>query len=202
MKPEPVPGVAYLKTEDPTLIDAANRHQFEIFSEYGYPGEGPYIDEVARYPSLYYVAVLEGQVVGCVRIVTKSPLGFPTATWLKLNPNWEEKVREIADNVATEEILFSTVRKGYRRLGNASIILNLYRILFQDATRRGVEYWFTTIDEKLLPYFTMVFNFKFVPMGEAQDYLGAPAIPTVMNVRQGLEELSAADPELAEFMSS
>ena len=202
MNPELIPGVEYLKTSDPDLIDQANRHQYEVFSEYGYLGKGPYIDEVAQYPSIYFVAVSEGVVVGCVRMVTKSSLGFPTVTWLKLWPTWEAEARRIADSAASEEILFSTVKKGWRRRGNASIILNLYRLLLQDALKRGVEYWFTTIDEKLLPYFTMVFNFKFEPMGDTQDLLGAPSIPTVMKIQSGVEQLRKADPELAQFVTS
>ncbi|OGY24595.1 MAG: hypothetical protein A2Y57_01965 [Candidatus Woykebacteria bacterium RBG_13_40_7b] len=202
MRPIPLEGVKYIITADPAIIHAADVHQFEVFSEFGYLGPGPIITEVANLPSIYYVAVLDGEVLGCVRIVTKSQLGFPTITSFILFPEWEQEARRIAEEEPCEEILFSTVRKGFRKAGNASVILNLYKLLYQDAIRRGIQYWFTAIDEKMYPYFTRVFNFKFEPIGEKKDYLGAPTIPTMLELCEGYEKLKRADPELGEFLIS
>lgn len=202
MKPNHLENIRYeiVNPEDNELINKCDIHQFEVFSELGYQGEGPTIIEVSDYPSRYYAALENDEVVGCVRMVTPSTLGFTTLNWMSLWTGWAETTIATYNSKRCEEILFSTVKKGYRKMGNAAVILNLYKIVLDDALNRGIEYWFTSIDEKLFPYFTMVFNFKFEQIGEPQDYLGAPTIPAIMRIEEGAKELKKADPELAEFL--
>jgi len=200
MKPTPLDDVEYLRAEGFDLTQAAKTLEFDTFVQTNYPGKRGCLEEYEGFPCIFYVAVHQGSdVVGVVRKILPSPLGF-TATHLQIAREWVEKVDNITATERCEEISTTALKKGFRGRNNFSCVLNLFRMAYQDAVASGVRYWFAPIEPPVLMHYVATFHFNFKAIGEAQDYLGAPTIPAVIDLKEGFEELSKADSELAEFL--
>jgi len=199
VKPEPLDSVEYLRAEGFDLTQAAKALEFDTFVQSNYPGTRGCLEEYEGYPCIFYVAVHQkSDVVGVVRKILPSPLGF-TVTHLQLTPEWEEKAKTIIATERCEEISTTALKKGFRGRNNFSCVLHLFRMAFQDALAGGVRYWFAPIEPPVLMHYVATFHFGFKAIGEAQDYLGAPTIPAVINLEEGFEQITKADPELADF---
>jgi hypothetical protein len=201
MRPIPLDDVEYKRAEGFELTQAAKTLEFEIFSQSGYPGKRGCLEEYEGYPSIFYVAVYQGsEVVGVVRKILPSALGF-TTTHLNLTPEWEEKIKTITATERCEEIATTALRKGFRGRNNFSCVLNLFKMAYEDAVSSGVRYWLAPIEPPVLMHYVTTFHFNFVAMGEAQDYLGAPTIPCVIELCSGIQHLHSCDSELGQFFT-
>jgi len=200
MKPTPLDDVEYMRAEGFDQTQAAKTLEFEIFVQSNYPGTRGCLEEYEGLPCIFYIAVHQrSDVVGVVRKILPSPLGF-TATHLRLAPEWEERVKTIVATERCEELATTALKKGFRGRNNFSCVLNLFRMAYHDALSSGVRYWFAPIEPPVLMHYVATFHFGFKAIGEAQDYLGAPTIPAVINLEDGIEQITKADPELAAFL--
>ena len=202
INPQPIPGVRFQIADTVDLVHKAAILEFQVFSQYGYPGKGPYIVEFSHYPCIFYVAVAENQeVVGAVRVIVPSPRGFYTAK-MTLFDEWKEKVREIQREGKALSLPMSAIRKDYRTVGSFSCLLNLYRLIYQDSVRQGYRWWFAPIDVQVFPHYSSTFNFNFVRLGPDQDCLGAPSVPALLDLEEEFKYLKEADPVLFTFFTS
>jgi hypothetical protein len=198
VKPEPFPGLEYHRATAGALAQAAKAAEYEVFSGLGYPGPGPVIAEYDQYPSVFYVAVNEGQdVVGVVRKILAGPSGFTTLTHFDLGPEQSARARAIASSENCEEMATTAIKKGFRARHNFACVLSLFRLAYEDAVRNKVTWWFAPIEPLVLFHYRNVFHFAFEELAPAQDYLGAPTIPCLLNLDNGIERLRREDPELA-----
>ncbi len=201
MRPIPLDDVEYKRAEGFELTQAAKTLEFETFSQSGYPGKRGCLEEYEGFPCLFYVAVhRESGVVGAIRKILQSPLGF-TATHLTLTPSWEDEINRILATEKCEEIAAGALRKEFRGRNNFSCVLNLFKMAYQDAVRSSARYWLAPIEPPVLMHYVNTFHFNFTAMGEAQDYLGAPTIPCIIELSSGMQYLGNCDPELGQFFT-
>ena len=199
MRPLPLDGVKYGRAEGFELVQAAKTLEFETFAQTGYPGRRGCLEEYEGYPAIFYVAEhQESGVVGVVRKILQSPLGF-TATHLKMTNEWAKRVETIMTTERCEEISTTALKKGFRGRNTFSCVLHLFRMVYQDAVRSGVRYWLAPVEPPVLLHYVATFNFNFAAIGEAQDYLGAPTIPAILDLAESQEHLRKKDPELLDF---
>lgn len=198
MKPEQFPGLEFARVDHGGLCRKAKRLEYEIFAGLGYEGKGPVMDEYEGYPPVFYVAIFERRdVVGLVRKILPGPRGLPTVNSLHLEPGNATLRAALNRPQACEDLATTAIKKGFRARYNFACVLNLWRLALKDAIHAGIEYWFTAVEPIVLLHYRNVFHLALEELGPAQDYLGAPCIPCVMNLDDALSELYAKDAELA-----
>ncbi|BCB26566.1 hypothetical protein SKTS_14520 [Sulfurimicrobium lacus] len=146
----------------------------------------------------------EGMLVGTLRLVLPSPLGFPLFEHCELFPEYQYLADpDRQDQFYAAEISRLAVSKSYRRRKNdglydlaseedggaferngnevahqrhrPEIILGLYKAMYQASKRQGVTHWFAAMEKTLLRLLRR-YNFDFKPIGPELDYYG-PVIP-------------------------
>ena len=193
MKPEEFPGLQYQAVNGGSLAEEAKALEYEIFAGLGYEGKGPVMTEYEGYPSMFYVAISEGQdVVGMVRKILPGPKGLPTINSFRLDHSHPILATALNQPQACEDLASTVIKKGFRARHNFACVLNLWRLAYRDAVGTGVKFLFTAIDPIVLLHYRNVFRIHFEELRRPQDYLGAPCIPCVFNLNTGIE-----DPELA-----
>jgi hypothetical protein len=199
MRPEIFPGLDYLRVEEGELVEEAKRLEYRVFSELGYQGAGPFMTELEPYHSRFYVAVEDTTVVGSVRMATPTNNGLPTTDLATLDHDRPLARLALEDISSCEDPAASAVARGYRTRHRFACILNLYRLAYQDAVRKGVKVWVAIIDAALLPHFRNIFHFNFEDIGPPQELLGTLCIPSALDFHKGPSYMQKKDPELLDW---
>lgn len=160
------------------------------------------------------VARRTNSVVGTIRLVARSALGFPLSSHCKFD--------ESALPESTCEISRLAVSKEYRRradddafgvpsavfeddaLANRNrrrrpeIVLGLYKVMYQESKRRGVNAWIAAMESSLVRLLWR-YSFTFDAIGPEVDYYG-PVVPYLARIDEIEKTVRARQPQLyAEF---
>jgi N-acyl amino acid synthase of PEP-CTERM/exosortase system len=87
-----------------------------------------------------------------------------------------------------------------RRRNRPEIVLGLYKTLYQESRRSGIDYWFAAMEESLSRLLAR-FAFRFQTAGPETDYYG-PVTPSFCCVREMEEMVCRRCPALAEELSA
>lgn len=85
------------------------------------------------------------------------------------------------------------------RRGCPELVLGLYKAMYHETKRRGIEYWFAAMEHSLARLLQR-FNFSFHPVGPEVDYYG-PVTPYVARIDDLEAEVFANRPELLREMA-
>ena len=200
--------------QEQNFLDASN-----------YP-DGLEIDEFDK-TSLHVGSVnRSGVLVGTLRLVKSSPLSFPFMENCEIFDEYKHLCDpENPDIVKAAELSRLAVSKTYRRRkgdglyglvsqpDNPSeedearifrsrrpeIVLGLYKAMYQQSKRQGINIWFAAMEKTLLRLLSR-FRFTFTPIGPEVDYYG-PVTPYFADIEAIERQVFENMPELfAEFV--
>jgi len=202
--PEVIGNILYKKAETEEEIFLARRLHHDGYLRVGYiskPTPTRTIDDGYHKFSDYIIAVYlngsnenarSGEVVGVIRAVKNSPLGFPVLNEFKIYLPFREWLRNVDKNRIIEVGALFT-KPGY------SVARGLYRAMWQYSKARGDKYWLAAIDKRLFRVFTQRAHFYFDQIGLERLYLGSITIPAVLDCRKQKVLMYQHAPELAAF---
>ena len=158
---------------------------------------------------------LDGSMAGTVRLVVGELKDLPCAQKCTLDPTLLprdttiETVAEVSRLAvsrrfrrrATDGIL-PDMRDGptdaamhsNRRRNSPELVLGLYKTMYQESKRRGIQYWFAAMETSLARLLER-FDFHFQPVGPEVDYYG-PVTPYVARLADLEAEIFAHNPAM------
>lgn len=92
----------------------------------------------------------------------------------------------------------SRARGGERRAEANSLMLSLYRQIYQHSVRSGIDHWYAAMERPLAKLLQRL-DFAFVQIGPETDYFG-PVAPYLADVRELERRLQATRPELLAWL--
>lgn len=165
----------------------------------------------------------DGMMIGTVRLVLPSSIGFPLFEHCQLFPEYQYLCDEKMQHTSGE-ISRLAISKLYRRRHNdglyglayrnddvadaqgrpieprhdrrnkPEIILGLYKAMYQTSKRQGITHWFVAMEKTLLRLLHR-FSFDFTPVGPELDYYG-PVVPYVAVIADVEEKVYKNNPDL------
>jgi len=200
-----------------STIDAANhleevfRLRFEIYvEELGFlsPEDYPFPKEIDKFDaaSVHIAAINpKNKIVGAVRLVFHSPLGFPLEDHCNYPIFWG---RRFPERQCVAEVSRLVIHKQYRRkilhpvFGFSSIntglcdeinpiILGLYSIGHQISRERNITHWIAAMDSGLVRLVKRR-GFMFQPIGETINYYGKVR-PYIIEIEEIQKYMMAQD---------
>ncbi|MBN2466986.1 MAG: GNAT family N-acetyltransferase [Deltaproteobacteria bacterium] len=124
--------------------------------------------------SIHFVALDNFQVIGTVRLVMNSPIGFPLERHCDVQPG---KTRY--DRRGLAEVSRLAVGKSWRC---SDVSLGLMRAVYQESKKIGIFYWYAAMERKLERLLRQL-NVKFIQIGNVTHYHG-PRIPYLGSVNE------------------
>ncbi len=96
------------------------------------------------------------------------------------NPAWNT-MQNSADDACSSS---KSQQQDYTR---SNIVLGLYKAMYQESKRRGIDYWLAAM-EKSLARLLRRFNFLFTPIGPEVDYYGpvTPYLARIVDIEQAV----------------
>ncbi len=197
---EKIGSSLYKKAETAEEILAAQRLHHDGYLEVGYidkPTSIGIIEDGYHKFSDYIVAIHindnhKGEVVGVIRAVKYSSLGFPVLNEFRLYKKWEKFLKKLDLNQVIEVGALFT-KPGYH------VARGLYREIWQYSKMNGYKYWLAAIDERLFKVFTKRLYFYFDKIGKEKFYLGSVSIPAILDCQKQKILMYQHAPELAVF---
>lgn len=165
--------------------------------------------------SLHFGAFnLQGDIVGTVRLVMSSSMGFPLVDHCQIDedelPCTLNNSSVINESAHIAEVSRLAVSKLYRRRSGdglycltgvedefidngvsrrrrPEIVLGLYKILYQESKRQGIKSWFAAMEQSLSRLLGH-FSFNFIQIGPKVDYYGpvSPFFVEINDIEKGV----------------
>ena len=190
--------------KDEGMLTAIQELRYEVYClerHFIDPARFPDKREFDEYdPASVHIATIDksGRMVGTLRLVLDSPLGFPLESNAgKLFPEFEA-----LDRSKTAEISRLIVSRGDRRFGRTEALRRHHRVLlplFRDMYRKSVslnlEHWVVAMEPGLHRLLEGVLGLSFRPVGEPMDYYGE-VIPYVAEIKEMERTLRQQRPAL------
>lgn len=169
-----------------------------------------------------------GEPAGTARLVMHSERGFPFRHHCRLDPDHARRIDDPATELGRyAEVSRLAVAKAFRRRegdtlyggsprpassGTAmteivpfptppetpEIVSGLYRALYQESKRRGIEHWFVAMERGLKIILNRA-GFRFEPIGPTVDYFG-PVRPYMASIDRFERHLFNTAPAVLRFM--
>jgi hypothetical protein len=203
--PEIIGNVLYKKAETAEEILLARRLHHDGYLRVGYiskPTPTGTIDDGYHKFSDHLIAIClnntnhsapkRGEIVGVIRAVKYSQLGFPVINEFKLYPE-VKKLLEVVDMNYVIEVGALFAKPGY------FVAKGLYRAIWQYSKIRGDRYWLAAIDKRLFNIFIKRYHFYFDQIGPEKFYLGSVSVPAILDCRRQKILMYQNAPELAAF---
>ena len=141
--------------------------------------------------SIHFVAKnTQNDIVGTVRLVMNSELGFPIEKFCQFYPGTGIDERE-----SLAEISRLAVPKDWR---NPKITLGLWRCIYQESKMLGIEYWYAAMEKKLARLLRR-FALPFKEIGPATNYNGE-RIPFTVSLEDVDLSTAIHQPDFYEFL--
>ena len=185
-----------------TALTGMQRLRYDVFcTELGFLDPKSYADgrERDRFdPFSVQVGATDarGDLVGTLRLVLDSPLGFPFESHAHgLFPEFATMPRE-----RTAEISRLIVARDYRALSPTSVrllhpvLMLLFRSMYQSSLTLGLEYWLAAMDRTLHRTLRHLLGFSFQPIGPPMEYHGE-VLPYAVSIRYVETTLARTRPD-------
>jgi N-acyl-L-homoserine lactone synthetase len=119
--------------------------------------------------AIHFAATVHGEVVATLRLVLDSPLGFPLERHVP-GPLYGQPPGE---RPGTGEVSRLIIAPRYRTpaLREPLILFGLFRHLYEESWRLGLDYLVAAMEDKLARLLRRL-GFPFVPLGEPISYFG------------------------------
>jgi len=190
--------------EDHEMLAAIQQLRYEVYCL-----ERHFIDP-ARFPdgrefdeydpaSVHFAATDEhGRMVGTIRLVLDSPLGFPLeAHDPNLFPEFEtleqSKVAEISRLIVARTDRRFEHGEALRR--HHRVLLPLFRDMYRKSVELDLEYWIVAMEPALHRLLERAMGLSFRPVGEPMDYYGH-VVPYMAKIREMERTLQQQRPAL------
>lgn len=213
-------------TEDTELLTEIHRLRYKTYCEEwkferpeDHPG-GLEIDEFDKY-SIHFAGIADGAVIGTVRIIFDSKMGFPIEEHCKITVDLSHIQRE-----KTGEISRLAVSKEYRRRmedrflfeddlesfsekpkiqmerrKRQEIVMGLYKCIYIESKKRGLTHWFAVMTKGLYLLLKRM-GILFLHIGPEVNYHGLRT-PYLGSIEYMETEFSRINPDLfKEFQDS
>ena len=190
-------AISFLKVSprNKAIMEEIYRLRYEVYClDCGFEDPSEYPDGLEQdlydSQSVHFIAYHPSHgIVGTVRLVLDSPLGFPLERYCQLGDETKKLQRP-----KLAEISRLAVKRAWR---SSAITLGLLKILYQESKRLGLKYWVAAMEkklERLLRRFSLIFR----EIGAVVNYHG-PRIP-FLGVINSLEyTLATREPGIYEF---
>jgi len=151
----------------------------KLLEKKDYP-DGVEMDEYDEY-SIFLVAIdRQKNVLGMVRLIKNSKLGFPTTNDFKLT----DYIKNL-DNDEITEVSRLMVRKDYR---NTFLILDLYRAIFFYSMENDISYWLGCVEVWFLKSLNQLAG-KINVIGKPVFCYNALNYPFLLNLKEAKEKI-------------
>lgn len=223
----------FKKVDSEDLLKETFRIRYEIYClECGFLDPANYPDglEIDKYDphSIHFAAIANEEVIGTVRLVKNSDLGFPLEEHCPvLTIDRESIPRDSLVEVSRlalrksfrrrrEDGLYGvesyiTVREGgvlpedpdeqteqMRKRQRPAVILGLYKVMFHETKRCGFTHWYAAMEKKLWSALKK-FHFTFREIGPEVDYYG-PVTPYLGVIEELEKEVTEHCPQIWPFI--
>jgi N-acyl-L-homoserine lactone synthetase len=148
-------------------------------------------DEWDKY-SVHFIAKSNDNIVGTVRLIKESPIGFP------IEKHFGIKRTEVPTKVFAEGSRFivrSQFRKSIFKIANG-----LNRCIIEACIEEGITDLYIILDERLYAAYTRI-GLVLEEVGKPQRCFGCVNTPYVMPLRETLINLATNKPRMYEFFS-
>jgi len=182
--PEKIGPLVYKLANTEEEINIARRIHHDGYLRVGYiSGATPtgMVEDGYHPYSDYIIAILmngkskrKGEVVGVMRIIKNSPLGYPTLNEFEISKRAKDWISSI-DPESIIEVGSLFVKPGY------SAAKGLYRYAWQYSKIRRDTLWLACIDKTLFEVLKRRYQFYFKRIGREQFYLGSVTVPAMLD---------------------
>lgn len=164
--------VKKVETEDE--LSEVYKLRFKIYcQERGFESEedhpnGYEADEYDPY-SIHFIACIDSETVGTVRLILNNPIGFPVEKHCKISISQRgvkrEKTVEISRLAVSKKVL------GYNR---ARIVFGLFREIYQESKNLGISFFCSAMERSLYRLLSRC-SIRFLQVGLPVEYHGLRA---------------------------
>ncbi len=156
------------------------------FKKEDYP-DGLEIDPYDAYSIQYAALDSQGELAATVRLILKSPIGYPTENHMEIDDNI---IKEL-DREKLGEISRIFIKKEYRTIKSSKYIMrNFIKMIYEDMKLNGIEYTYGAL-EKSFFRLLRIYKMRYIVIGKLQEY-GGLRYPCILYTR----DLEADNPEL------
>ena len=149
-----------------------------------YP-DGLEIDEFDRFSTHFATLDESDRVVGTIRMVAPSMLGFPLFRHCTLFPE-QETLYDRSNSVVELSRLTVAPQQRPHGFGAKGALFSLYQAVYFHTKRQGITHWLMA-GEQSLQRILVMYGFPFEPAGPTVDYWG-PVTPYVLELAK-LDEI-------------
>ena len=174
------------------MLDAIHQLRYEVYClerNFIDPGRFPDKREVDEYDpaSVHFAATDEGgRIVGTLRLVLDSPLGFPIEAHV---PTPVPLLKEVDRNKMAEisRLIVARTDRGLYRddalRRHHRILLPLFRDMYRESMALELGYWLAAMEPGLHRLLEALMGLSFQPAGESIEYYGS-VVPYVAEIRE------------------
>lgn len=143
--------------------------------------------------SAHFIAKLEGEVVGTIRLVIDSPLGYP------IESHFDVAHLRAPGRVFAELSRFIVDPKHRRNIFGISN--GLMGVILRYSLQKGITDWCGLFDDKLYRVYRH-HGYPLIKVGEASSCFGCTNSPYTLNIEDFMESLRENNPKMYEYMLS
>lgn len=207
----------FLCADNTPYLDGCFRLRYEVYClNRGFLDSGDYPDgrELDEFDphSIHFacVARLTDEVVGTIRLVARSELGYPLSSHcdvdysalppetyeisrLAVSKQYRRRADDDAFGVPHSAFEDASLRT-FNRRRRPEIVLGLYKAMYQESKRRGITAWIAAMEHSLSRLLGRL-SFEFHPIGPEVDYYG-PVTPYVAYISEIETAVRSQRPEI------
>lgn len=182
--------------DDQILMKEVYRIRYQVYCiECGFENPALYPDkmEYDEYDlcSVHFVAVNTYGIIGTVRLIFDSTLGFPIEKHCKIELNHDKPPRHQLAEVSRLAVL-----KQYR---SQEVCLGLWREIYHKSKELGIRFLYAAMEKKLKRLFNK-FHMAFEQIGEIVDYNGQ-RIPLLGDMEKFVKSINNNSPEIYDYFN-
>ncbi|MBE0447613.1 MAG: GNAT family N-acetyltransferase [Actinobacteria bacterium] len=148
-------------------------------------------DEWDKY-SVHFIATDGTDIVGTVRLIKDSPIGFPTELLFDI-------ARSNIHNKSIAEVSRLIVNPQFKSL-TLQIANGLYKVMLNFSIEEGITHWYAVMDKHLYVAYSRI-GFTFEQIGESKHCFGCNNSPYVLSLEESLANLKVVNTRMYNFLT-
>ncbi|MEQ9462711.1 MAG: GNAT family N-acyltransferase [Haliea sp.] len=191
---------------EPRDLRAIHRLRYRVYCEeraFFSPSDFPdrlESDEFDDYSVHFAAFDQDGEVAAAVRLVCPVPgRGLPFQQHCSLFDGMT-----LPDQAQAGEVSRLVLNRGYRTPpgggGTGTVVMEVYRAMYQYSREQGIRYWYAAMERPLLRMLARI-GVVFEPIGPEVDYCG-PVVPYLLDLEELDRHLAWCNPDLLQWLSS